>query len=107
MEGMLIVAPVILLLLGFWLFSGSAIMLVLLPIVVTTGAGAFVIARVLREGRGPPDRGGGRAGPRDRTAGIPKTIRGVATCSIHAAYRRGRASSVEDCFNDGGAEAHQ
>ena len=56
MEGMLIVAPVILLLLGFWLFSGSASMLVLLPIVVTAGAGAFVIARVLREGRRPPDR---------------------------------------------------
>jgi hypothetical protein len=51
-----IVLPVIVLLLVVGLMSGTTDMVVLIPIVVTAGAGAIVFGNVLREGRRPPDR---------------------------------------------------
>ena len=53
----MVVLPVVVLLLVFALLTGGSMVLMpLVVVLVLAGAGAFMIGRVLKEGRRPPDR---------------------------------------------------
>ena len=56
MEAMVIVVPLVVLLLVFGLASGSTNFIVLLPILIFGGAGAFFISIAIRDGRPPVNR---------------------------------------------------
>jgi len=55
MDDVVFVIPIVVLVLFFGLASGSPAIILLLPVVLSAGGAAFVINKVLNEGRRPPD----------------------------------------------------
>jgi hypothetical protein len=56
MDAVILVVLVVGLVLVFGLSTGSPAIILLLPVVLSGGGAAFVISKVLKEGRRPPDR---------------------------------------------------